>query len=98
MLVDLVGAFRGIAPVLGRYLLLLLGLEQHVNPLGAARGVLKALVTQEKLSEAEAQVCLGLLQEGRVTISEVTLMSVTTRTTAAQQVAAWLNRPVSALA
>ena len=32
VLVDLVGAVRGIGPVLGRYLLLLLGLEQHVKP------------------------------------------------------------------
>jgi len=32
VLTDLVGEVRGIGPVLGRYLLLLLGLERHVKP------------------------------------------------------------------
>ena len=32
VLVELVGQIRGMGPVLGRYLLLMLGLEQHVKP------------------------------------------------------------------
>ncbi|WP_407572492.1 hypothetical protein [Deinococcus altitudinis] len=67
---------------------------QGGDPLGAARGVLVALVAQEKLTEGEAQACLGLLTQGRVNVSEVMLLSVSKGKSAAQRLAEWLIRPV----
>ena len=43
---------------------------------GAARGVLKALVAQEKLSPGEMQACLGLLEQRRVSAAEITMLGV----------------------
>jgi len=63
------------------------------DPTGAARGVLAALLTQEKLTQGEVQACLGLLEQGRVTLSEVTMLTVMKGRTPAQHLADWLNRP-----
>ena len=65
------------------------------DPLGAARGVLAALLAQAKLTEGEVQACLGLLEQGRVTLSEVTMLSVGKGKTASQHLTDWLSRPVS---
>ena len=70
------------------------GPVQEDDPLGAARGVLAALVAQDKLTEGEAQACLGLLAQGRVNVSEVALLSVSRGKSAAQRLAEWLTRPV----
>jgi len=67
------------------------------DPLAAARGVLRALVAQEKLTESEAQACLGLLEQRRVTVTEVALLSVAHRQSATQQIMAWLRRPATLL-
>jgi len=71
--------------------------ESPQDPLGAARGVLKALVTQEKLTVVEMKTCLDLLKQGRVSMIEVALLSVNTRKSAAQQLGEWLARPVPLL-
>ena len=67
---------------------------QEADSIGAARGVLAALVAQDKLTEGQAQACLGLLAQGRANISEVALLSVSRGKSAAQRLAEWLTRPV----
>ena len=67
---------------------------QEADSIGAARGVLAALVAQDKLTEGQAQACLGLLAQGRTNISEVALLSVSRGKSAAQRLAEWLTRPV----
>lgn len=57
--------------------------------------MLAALLAQAKLTEGEVQACLGLLEQGRVTLSEVTMLSVGKGRTASQHLADWLSRPVS---
>jgi hypothetical protein len=68
--------------------------KETTNPHGAAKGVLAALVAQEKLTADEAQACLHLMDEGRVSLREVALLSVTKDRGAAQRVAQWLTRQV----
>ena len=72
--------------------------EMATDSAGAARGVLKALVSQEKLTEAEAQACLGLLEQGRISTAEVTLLSVPRKKISPSElIAGWLKRPVPLL-
>ena len=62
---------------------------------GAARGVLKALVAQEKLTAGEMQACLGLLKQGRVTSAEITMLSVPKKKMIpSEQISQWLLRPM----
>ena len=62
---------------------------------GAARGVLKALVAQEKLTAGEMHACLGLLKQGRVTAAEITMLSVPKKKMIpSEQISQWLLRPV----
>lgn len=68
--------------------------ESPYDPLDAARGVLRALVAQKKLGEDEAQTCLELLEQQRVTVTEVALLSVANRKSASSQMTEWLKRPV----
>ena len=62
---------------------------------GAARGVLKALVAQEKLTAGEMKACLGLLEQRRVTAAEITMLSVPKKKMIpSEQISQWLLRPV----
>jgi plasmid replication initiation protein len=65
---------------------------------GSARGVLKALVAQGKLTTGEMQACLGLLEQRRVTAAEITMLGVPKKkTTPSEQVARWMLRPTPLL-
>ncbi len=65
---------------------------------GAARGVLKALVAQEKLTAGEMQACLGLLEQRRVSAAEITMLSVPKKKVIpSEQVARWMLRPTPLL-
>jgi plasmid replication initiation protein len=68
--------------------------QETTDPQGAARGVLAALVAQEKLTADEAQACLALMADGRVSLGEVASLSVAKERGAAQRVAQWLTRQV----
>ena len=60
---------------------------------GAARGVLKALVAQGKLTPGELLACLGLLEQQRVSAAEVTGLVVSKKKTSpSEQLAAWMRR------
>jgi hypothetical protein len=65
---------------------------------GSARGVLKALVAQGKLTTGEMQACLGLLEQRRVSAAEITMLGVPKKkVTPSEQVARWMLRPTPLL-
>jgi plasmid replication initiation protein len=65
---------------------------------GSARGVLKALVSQGKLTPGEMQACLGLLEQRRVSAAEITMLGVPKKKMIpSEQVARWMLRPTPLL-
>ena len=72
--------------------------EETLDGSGAARGVLRALVDQGRLTEGETLACLGLLEQKRISAAEVAGLVVSKKKTSpSEQLAAWLRRPTPLL-